>query len=353
MENNQFENPEFEPLPPRAKKTRVAKELPDLDSGRSNSKYSKQREDISALRPESSEPVYDPDAPASGGRFKGFNIGGDLGKQVIISLIAALIVVVLVTSVFMPMVGKKTYTADITRLENDLVAIRGGVATGTSLATLQASINSVSAAQSKFLVQGNLDKYALSSEVTSAINALKKDIPSTDAVASSLTSTINTKLATVDTKLALIDSTLATLGNGTYVTKTELATAIIYLRSLIGQGSGTQVNYTAYGTGNAYLFLIGPVVGNHTSVEVDFVFPQVTATKLGTASVNAFLSSIATPPIGETFAPTYTPSGSNIYLTSLIVVLTAPNSTQGYWVVQLPNVDQLGAPTSVVIKTQP
>jgi len=67
---------------------------------------------------------------------------GDINwTSFLINIVIALVVVMMMNSFFMPVVGKKTYQADITRLENDLVAMREtDVGLSDKIKTLESSL---------------------------------------------------------------------------------------------------------------------------------------------------------------------------------------------------------------------
>lgn len=113
---------------------------------------------------------------------------GDINwTSFLINIVIALVVVMMMNSFFMPVVGKKVYQADITRLETDLVAMR---ATDTDLTN-------------KIETLENNNK-ALEDKVTAQLSTTLKEI---DNKIAALENNINQKLSgyitseTVDTKI--------------------------------------------------------------------------------------------------------------------------------------------------------
>lgn len=274
-----------------------------------------------------------------------FGLRSDLLMQIGMTLIISIAVVFVMTNFLGMGVSKSAYQKDITRLENDLVVVRGTgyqSGKGQDLASLATSLSSMNSRLGTFLVQGNLDTYATKSEVVSQINTVKTGIPSIDA----LTSQVNAKLALVDAKLAL-------LGNSTYVSRADLDAAIAYLQSLMIQG-GLLTTYNVVGAGATYTFLVGPATaGNYTGAELTLVFPISPATLSTSIGATQFMMSAATPSYGMTYTTTL--SGGLNYITGVRIVctgagITTPGGT--YWSVPAPNLNLLGTPTTVVAKVK-
>jgi len=230
----------------------------------------------------------------------------------------------------------------------------------TGMGALQTQVTDQLAAQGAS-ISNIINNYASKSDM--AGYAKQSDL-NNYAPASSL-ATLQTQVAGIQTSVAGIGNTaglvrtsdlanylLSATASSTYVTQAKFDQAIAYLNTLISQGVLGSINFTAVSSGATYGFLIGPApTGNYTGIEVTFVFPPSAGTQLGSLSVTQLLTSIATPPAGEVFLPSYAAVGANTYMTGLVVTLTGPGAG-GYWFIQLPNVDKLGAWTSVVVKAK-
>ena len=218
--------------------------------------------------------VYDAEAgELQTSKGKGLKLPPNLLQIALIAFIVSIVAVFLITGMITPMVGKSAYKADITRLETDLVNLRGsGYTSAMTVAGLSSQVTTLNTRSNSFLVNGDLSGYVTDGELSSQVSSLRSSITSTDTIAAQ----VNTK---VDAKLAQVDTKIAALGNtSNYVTQAQLNAAVAYLQTLMIAG-GTLVSYNAVGAGATYAFLVGPAsAGNYTGVEINFTYPISSST---------------------------------------------------------------------------
>lgn len=353
-ENENLEGEEQTGEPTRAKRSRgwpkgkVRK--PQVDAGSLASSVDGRQEEGA---------VYDAEAgELQTSKGKGLKLPPNLPQIGLVALVVSILVVFFVTSFITPMVGKSAYKADITRLETDLVNIRGSnYVAGTSLMGVKSQYDTLNSRSNAFLVQGDLDGYATDGELSAQISSVRSSIPSSTDLANQA----NTQIAT---KLAAVDAKLAALGNGTYVTQAELAAAIIYLRSLIGT-STTTVAHSFVNTPTVCGLLIGPGAAGSYTGKIDLAYNVKLSTSLPESQSLFYAPVISTEcPTADTacvtavmakYVPTLTWNADTFYyLTAVKVtvpVFTLADATTTWWV-GLGGLHSFGTPSTVnIVKT--
>lgn len=310
--------------------------------------------------------VYDAEAgELQTPKGKGLKLPPNLLQIALIAFIVSIVAVFLITVMITPMVGKSAYKADITRLETDLVNIRGAnYVSGTSLAGLKSSYDTLNSRSNAFLVAGDLNGYATDSELSSQISSVRNAIPTADTIAAQVNAKVDAKLAQVDAKLALVDAKLAALGNGSYVTKSELAAAISYLRALIGT-STTTVAHSFVNTDTVCGLLIGPGAAGSYTGKIDLVYSVKLSTSLAESQSLFYAPVISTEcPTADTacvtavmakYMPTLTLNVDTFYYLTAVKVtvptFTLADATTTWWV-GLGGLHSFGIPSTVsIVKT--
>lgn len=126
-------------------------------------------------------------------------------KPTIITAIVALVVVFIFTSFISPMVGKKAYEADITRLETDLVAVRATDSGLSDRITAQESQIATSVAKSE-AATNSIAGYATATELASLNTLLQNTISTATQTQATATSTKDELMGKINAQAALIQT---------------------------------------------------------------------------------------------------------------------------------------------------
>lgn len=142
-------------------------------------------------------------------------------KGIVVNIIVALVIVFLMNSFVMPTVGKKAYISDITRLENDLVAIRDVVASQNSRIDAAVSNAKKAADTSIATATTDIDKkvasidpslYATANNLNDKVSKLETSIANTENRLISRMDQLNSKdLTNIDTAIANVNTAIADL----------------------------------------------------------------------------------------------------------------------------------------------
>ena len=249
--------------------------------------------------------------------------------QIFIPILAAVVISFLLTNTMA--VSKGTYSSGMGALQASVDSrIQVEDAKITNVINNYASKSEIAG----FLKASDLGGYAKASDLggyatTGALATLQASVGS---LSSSLTPTQIQALIT------------AQLGNtSTYITKAQMDAAIgqavIYLKSLITSGSSSIPVVYFTGSNETYTIAVGPVVGDYTSVKLAYTYASVPVSDI------LVLTSLNTPPM----TVTYSSIGPPIIVTGVTVTWPYPSWGGGYWIIKLPYLDKLGTPTSVVV----